>query len=60
MAVEVEPAGRGVELLLGDAELVEPAGALVDEAAELGLVAGEQRGQPHRQHQRGGHAGRRR
>ena len=55
-AVEVESADRGVELLLGDAELAEPAGGLVEEAGELGLVAGEQRGQPrHRQHQRGGH-----
>ena len=55
-AVEVEPADRGVELLLGDAELAEPAGGLVDQAGELGLVTGEQRGQPrHRQHQRGGH-----
>src|SRR4029453_16156246 len=39
-AVEVEPADRGVELLLGDAELAEPAGGLVGEPGELGLVAG--------------------
>src|SRR4030095_7350285 len=35
-AVEVEPADRGVELLLGDAELAEPAGVLVEESVSGG------------------------
>jgi hypothetical protein len=54
-AVQVELADRSVDLLLGDPELAEPPGELVDQAGELRLVAGKQRRQPrHREHQGGG------